>query len=473
MLIYLRPILLLLLLSISCTPSSNEEEDEDTPSDLPEDPFQPQPSAIIAPVKLPKIDLPVATDINAWLGTNPKIAQEVIWYEEEIGWIPWQQWSPGLKQLLQDAYLFALNGTSIASTEPLTNHADRSPEEAPVTTLSFSDSRDLFFSQITWSFLVDIQGLVPWKLMDLSAEDLSLLFDGREYFDEKAGCYYYNGTYDSDPTNCYFMGMKIKSATITPAPGHWTYGLLLANNLIGTTRKSTISRVCQFVSRFYTHMDGPNQTWNMIKLYDYEGIPPLINVIKAAPFIPNKNYKPMYACWGATHFVKLLLAQANIPTEHFVATPGHRLPHFTSEGLALSHGDELYRSTILPTFPSQITFNEIFITEEVFLEWFGSQTTKEERGKNISRRSKELDVKYLTYAIVNRWCQDIKEGNSIPDGQVYAEIKDYYTLQELNEMQLWQKLAAKVETLKYGCNELYLYIFEHSDSIEDGFNEQP
>ena len=85
----------------------------------------------------------------------------------------------------------------------------------------------------------------------------------------------------------------------------------------------------------------------------------------------------------------------------------------------------------------------------------------------------ELSVKYLTYVIINRWCQDIKEGNSIPDGKVYAEIKDYYTLQELNEMQLWQKLAAKVETLKYGCDELYMYIFEHSDGIGDGFNEQP
>ena len=447
--------LVVIFLIAMCTPKSDEKED----SDLPQDPFQPEIPAIISPVEIPKITLPVSTDVNAWLITHPEIAETVVWFEEDKGWVPWSQWSSGLKQLLQDAYQFALNGSSIATTEPLINHAVRTSDEAPVTALTFSDARDLFFSQITWSMLIDIQGLVPWKLEDNTQESLALLFDGREYFDEQAGCLYKNGTYDADPTVCYFKGMRIKTATITPAPGHWTYGLLLANNLIGSTQQETVTNVCKWTTEHFGHIDKPNKTGPLAERYGYEGIPPLINVINAEPFVPGKDIKPMYACWGATHFLKLLLAQVNIPVEYFVITPGHRLPRFVSVGLALSHGDDLYNGHFknTTTFPSNVPYNELFITESKFLEWFGPQTTQEERGKNVGRRMSEIAVQYLSFPLITDWCNDIEEGNSIEESLVYESLKDHFTLVELTQMQLWQKMTGKIASLEHDCQNLWKY----------------
>lgn len=444
----------IILCCMMCTPGSEKEE-----SEPPKDPFEPDPPSVITPIEIPKITLPVATNINAWLLSNADVAETLIWYEEGSGWIPWEQWSSGLKGLLQDAYQFALNGNSIAPITPLENHVVRELTEAPATILSFEDSRNLFFSQIAWSILLDAQNLVPWKLSDLNSADLSLIFDGRQYFDEKEGCTFPNGTLDSNHKWCTFMGLKIKSNSIIPAPGHWTYGLLLANNLIGSTRKSTISRVCEWISDNYAHMTGPNKEQNMLDLYGSKGLPSLINMIEAEPFIPGKDKKPMYACWGATQFLKILLAQVNIPVEHFVATPGHRLPYFTSEGLALSHGDDLYNGHFRnsSTFPVFIPFDEVFITEEKFIAWFGPQTTKDERGKNIGRRMDELSIQYLTFPIITSWCKDLEEGNSVVDSYVYAKLKDHYTLQQLNEIQLWQKLTGKVETMEHSCHELYKY----------------
>lgn len=446
-------ILNLIFLLSSCTPGSDKEEK------LPKDPFQPNIPAIIKPIEIPKITLPVTTDINAWLISNPKTAEHVIWYEEGAGWIQWKHWSPGLKGLLQDAYQFALNGASIAPMTPLENHVSRELWQAPVTILSFEDARNLFFSQVAWSLLVEIQQLVPWTLEDLNPPALTMLFDGRQYFDEKEGCTFPNGTIDSNHVYCTFKGLKIKSASIIPAPGHWTYGLLLANDLIGSTRKATISRVCEWTSDHFAHMTGPNKEENMVALYGHMGIPSLISMIEAEPFIDGKDKKPMYACWGATQFLKTLLAQVNVPVEHFVITPGHRLPHFVSEGLALSHGDDLYNGNFRndSSFPMFIPYDEVFITEEKFLDWFGPQTTQEERGKNVGRRMKELSIQYLTFPIIKDWCKDLEEGNSIEESHVYKRLKDHYTLQDLNELQLWQKLTGKVESLEYSCHELNKY----------------
>lgn len=453
----LRLILTITIVSLGtmCTPKSDQEED----SDLPQDPFQPEVPSIVMPIEIPKITLPVTTDINAYLIENSDVAQSLIWYEEGKGWIPWIEWSSGLKVLLQDAFQFALNGSSIAPITTLENHLVRELSEAPGTILSFGDARDLFFSQISWSILVDTQELVTWKLNELNSSDLILLFDGRQYFDEKEGCTYPNGTYDFSHKWCSFKGLKIKSNSLIPAPGHWTYGLLLANNLIGDTRSETITNVCKWTTANFGHMSGPNTVENVLSLYGDTGMPSLIAHIEAPSFIQGKNVKPMYACWGATVFLKLILAQANIPVNNFVATPGHRLPHFTSEGLALSHGDDLYNGNFKnhSTFPMFVPYDKLFITEEKFIAWFGPETTVQERGKNIGRRMAELSVQYLTFPIVKKWCKDIEEENSIAESYVYEGLKDYYTLQDLNQLQLWQKLTGKVESLEYNCHELNLY----------------
>lgn len=458
-------LLFLIFLFVMCNPqpenggASDGTSDPETenPSDPPEyDPFMPKPPKIEVPQVLPKITLPVENSIIVWLGQNKEVSQHLIWYEEEKGWVPWSEWSPGMKGLLQDAYQFALNGSSIPSIEPVQNHVVRKDNEAPVSIFSFEDARNLFFSQVAWSILIDVQQKVQWSLSDLDDYEIELIFDGRTYFEEELGCTYPNGSWDPSHKYCSFKGLKLRFGALQPAPGHWTYGLLLANNLVGSTRKETIRRVCIWVTENFSHYVGPNNTANMEAIYDSRGQPPLVNIVGTESLPTVQKLKPMYACWGATNFLKILLAQVNIPVE-YNWVPGHAIPRFPSEGIALSHGDDLYNRNIRSSLPSAFTYDEIFINDSVFQSWFGEHLTPIEKSRNAGRNIREIAVKHLTISIISRYCNDLEAGNSIPESEVYDYLKYTYTLEELGEMMLWQKLEAKLETLEYGCDELSKY----------------
>jgi len=424
------------------------------------DPFRPVLPQVNLPVEIPKIDLPIETNINVWLGKNITVAEHLVWYEEPGGWVSWPNWSSGLKNLLQDAYIFALMGTSVPMQMPPENHVKTKDGEAPISILSFEDARNIFFSQVAWNILIDVQKLVPWQISDLSEKELSIIFDGRTDFEEKLGCTYPNGSFDSKHVYCTFKGIKINNGGLTPAQGHWTYGLLLANNLIGKSRERTIELVCRWISQNFGHMTGPNKTYNVEKLYNYRGLPPIVNMVEGEPFLPDKGLRAMYACWGATQFLKLLLGQVNIPVQTIDLTY-HRLPYFSSEGLALDHGDALYSSAFLPYIPNTMEYREIFINESVFQAWFGDNVSDNEKLNNVGRRGREINLKYLNYSIISLQCQDLKDGKSIPESEVYKYFKNEYTLQELGEMKLWQQLDEKLKTMKYDCDELYKYIFDY------------
>ncbi len=459
------PFCIILSILISCSSPFNDQFEEppgqessdsryDAEEDSQYDPFNPKPPRINLPTNIGRIRVPMSTDINAWLGTNSQVADQLVWYEEGIGWIPWPQWSQGLKLLLQDAYQFALNGTSIPPLTPPKNQCVRKDIYAPVSILTFEDARNLFFSQISWSILIDAQNLVPWNLSDLTSTELKLIFDGRENYE--IGCTYSNGSYDFNQSNCSFKGIKLKTGTLTPAPGHWTYGLLLANDLIGSNRKESIVKLSIWITENFVHTTTINKTGPLEEQYQYRGLPPLVTLVETETKHEFSGKKYMYHCWGNTQFFKLLLSQINIPVERFELTY-HQMPRFRSEGISLDHGDTPYSSSIKALPPSAFPYEEIFVEDNVFEEWFGPALTWEEQLKNVGRRGSEISVKHLTYSIVNHFCDDIEEENSMADGHVYANLKDYYTLAELNGYQLWQKLAGKLHTLEYGCDKLYMY----------------
>ena len=74
-----------------------------------------------------------------------------------------------------------------------------------------------------------------------------------------------------------------------------------------------------------------------------------------------------------------------------------------------------------------------------------------ERRNNIGRRPIELSVKHLTTRVLLNRCQDITQGiTSHAASRVYRDVSRIYSLAELEAMDLWTKIDAKILALG-GC----------------------
>ena len=68
---------------------------------------------------------------------------------------------------------------------------------------------------------------------------------------------------------------------------------------------------------------------------------------------------------------------------------------------------------------------------------------------NVARHMGELGVKYQSDCLLSAYCQDTAANLDHASGQVYAALKTYYTVAELEALQLWDKLATKATATNY------------------------
>ena len=77
-------------------------------------------------------------------------------------------------------------------------------------------------------------------------------------------------------------------------------------------------------------------------------------------------------------FLRTVLRTVNIPVVH-EHQGGHALPHFSADGLHLSHGDDPYTQYTFadPSYP----MSELLMKQSTFDEWFGSDVPDDARKK--------------------------------------------------------------------------------------------
>ena len=154
-------------------------------------------------------------------------------------------------------------------------------------------------------------------------------------------------------------------------------------------------------------------------------------------------------CHGTNWFFIHLLRAVNIPAE-YIRWSGHATPHFPSEAMYLSHGDDPYNGLGLysPPFPEPFPTSEILIPESKYTQWFNASNSSAENLNNVGRQMTELGVKYLPQVLLGIRCQDIANGVSNADSQVYrpgtAGIGRHWTVAELEAMNFWERMDAKI-----------------------------
>lgn len=309
-------------------------------------------------------------------------------------------------------------------------------DEDAETLLSDDDAHAYYLASVANSLEAERRHTYPWSMDDLSDDGLAILLDSRSFF-----------TRDTDHGR---DGYDVRF--VVHAPPRDIVSFLESEKIVGTTRRQTIERLLEWSHRSLFHALYGWEAKTMEDHWQYRGVPPVSRVIHGTTYLgppggPSGVQHFTAGCHGTNSFLASMLRAVNIPVVYRTAA-GHATPYFPSEGLYLSHGDDPYSRLTWATPP--MPMGELLITKAQWESWFGEQVSEEDRLRNISGRTAELAVEHLSDLLLGRRCADAKAGVPHEDGEVYKTLKWHYTLKDLDDLQLWSKLDAKIEAMG-GC----------------------
>ena len=88
-----------------------------------------------------------------------------------------------------------------------------------------------------------------------------------------------------------------------------------------------------------------------------------------------------------------------------------------------------------------------------FDAWFGAGVSNTAQCQNVGRRPIELSLTYLPTYLLKAYCTDMATAKTHGAGGVYDLFKNFYTVAQLEAMNLWGKMDAKIASLG-GCAHL-------------------
>lgn len=413
--------------------------------------------------------------------------------------LKFDQWPEGFKQKVRDDFASMWNWLTIAwpKYQDLVNTGIRPPDfdslftiaeppGYPPVDLQFgqpgsnwtvipSDAAfDLYSKMVALSLAIEVMGILP-SVTTLPPEGLKEIFDGTLWFRYvKPG---------PSPWNDISQEGHLVATTVIPAPSQLTFSFLAQNKLFGTSRSETVIKVLEWERSRMAHTFGGSIHPDCLVTGDeifwgYKGGTPLSRVIQgkvmACPlWIPNPNVpegeSPIFypelwhwtgGCGGTSGFNEQVLRVANIPAQR------NALSHFRNSFLVennakvwIGHGDDPYSLNNSPEIPTA----ELLIDDATWKSWVVefdyndpnlSQDQKNafsaQNDKAVGRRSNELVIKYLPKNFLKYHCW---YDQGVPHDQSYiynAQFKSSHTLSELEAIDLWGQIEAKIASLG-GC----------------------
>lgn len=384
-------------------------------------------------------------DVREYLESNGRVAEALVWAGTDNQRRSYGEWPQALKAKLTTAAA-RLYGEGTGLPPVLENlAADAVDGHYGITVHSARDAEDIYAATVAHSLLLELAGTVPWSLDDLSDHELALLFDGRHLYTDHHTIHGVTG---------YYVGNRYRPP---PAPPDFIWAFMAEEGLIGATRYETIVNTLHWARYHLYHYSWPSDRTGYeidVDHWDYRGGAPVARVLtQSTRKRDGFRGHPTAGCHGTNHLLAHVLRAANIPVE-YIRWAGHATPSFPSEGLYLDHGDNPYGkgAQYSDPFPEPYPTAELLIDHETFSEWFNTSNSHEENLNNIGRRGTELTVEHLPQSILVTRCSDIRRGLSNEDSNVYrpghAGIGHYWTVAELEAMQFWQRMDAKIA--RYG-----------------------
>lgn len=379
------------------------------------------------------IDPTPPPDLEQWLREHPAVKRSIRWQEPGGNVVLYENWKNAMKAMLQQNINNILSGNPQVIPDPPPLAYVPADEEPALTTFTVETARTIYLMHVARSIVSE--QVLPWSLLELRDDALAILFDSQSLF-----------TWDSNRTAYRIVFGSHGSAT--PGDPNSVFTFLEDNDLIGDSRAQTVHCVLEW-TRGLQHYFGDDSAGNYFAHWQYRGKPPVSKILSGTTNTdyPNRGVEHYTAgCWGTSAFLSLVLRTVNIPVKHEIYA-SHAHPLFISERAFLSHGDDPY-NVHMKTAP-WIPMSELPISDTRHEIWFGSNLSFEEQLKNTGRRVVELVLEYLSGKLVRQHCQDVVSEVPRNESQVFDYFKRFYTLEELEALNLWDRLDVKAIELGY------------------------
>jgi hypothetical protein len=397
--------------------------------------------------------------IDCWLDSFPRIAAAIRWEFTATGRSQirsWPDWDEDSRQAVRDAFRAArawradgMRGWPGATfTEPPVNQEERflNPDSV-ATVLDPETAFTLYATHLGFSLATEIWAWVPWSLRSYESDALEDLFDAPQWM------FTYDRN-DGSTEDTGFAGYSPRGA-VTPAHPTTTLRFAVEKGLLGTAPLETITKVLEWsrarmARTFPRTLPGSGLERPLAhhqSFWGYRGKAPLSRIL-AGTRLPDPRYPAVTSwtegCAMTSDTFAWLLRAVNVParTVSTQATCGHAAPFFSSEGLALSHGDDPYDAlTKTASFSAQL----LLVRHPMWKAWFPN-SEGDPWCWNVGRRLLDLNVKFPSEHLVGLHCADVLAGATREESRVLETFRNLYTAQKLKDAALWERLALRAET---------------------------
>ncbi len=372
--------------------------------------------------------------LDFWLVVRPGIMAAINWEAELDTFINYKNWTTEQKDQLAQRFQQLYDGEMLNLPEVPTLAVIPDDNDKPATHFLDSEAWDYYISYVAHSLVIEVKQTVPWSLLQFSEVELKNLLDSSSLFDR---------------TNIGDFNLRhwfSKHGSITCGDPSRIFPFILEQDFIADTHEASIINVLDWCKENLVHYHGSFKTWNVNNQWQYKGYPPIERIISGTPDLsgttPGISHRSS-ACHGTSGFLKGILRLMNIPCDPY--HKGHSFPHFISIDKYLSHGDDPYNK--LFKYSNVIPTHELFLDPATFDEWIVSTPNYH---SNVGRRVRELAVQYLSHYLLKLHCDDIANGIDHASSEVFTALQLNYTLQELEDKDLWAHMDSQIQLLG-GC----------------------
>lgn len=396
----------------------------------------------------------VIPDLSLWLNAHPNVRDAIKWENTSGTVVPYANWGRS-QGALNNAYVNAFRGVATGLPTVPTNIAP--PLDIP-NIIASSDAWSLYLAHVAHSLAVELRGDLPWSITSMTASELSILFDSRQFFSWNSAYagYQFNGIYGGGFT--------------TLAPPDYMYNFLQVNSIpnfaklaagqVSTSvlydaKMNAYSRLLAWCGDKLSHFIDWTDKPNLYAHWQYYGCPPVARVLEGTI---NPKFSPTLrhftaGCFGTSAFLRALCRTMNIAVEiRYVSPNAHAVPYLPALDAWLSHGDDPYNS--LGDFSDQnvgttLSYpkSSLLISTATHDAKFGPAVSADKQLANVGYRVRELAVAYAPLGLLTTYLYDQFKGSSHADGAVASSLSSSYTVAQLEAMNLWGKMDGKIAIL--------------------------
>jgi hypothetical protein len=426
--------------------------------------------------------------LHCWLNNNPQVRSRIVWAAvvftgeiDDLGTakkksvdVPYDQWNALQKSELDIAFYHAYQylksgGASFGGTplpDKMPNEVTLADDEPPYTIFKATDVWNLYVGTIAHSLAVEIGGFMPWSVVSYKPEDLDLLFSANYFV--KVGYFRWTGPSQIERS---VSGYAPYESEAFAAPAVTAFNFLLAQDTLRSSQFQTIGKMIEFGRDNQSHMGfsskSPLNNYPTLQyelFWEYRGAPPVVSMMKkhwvTDPFtnklIFGKERAFSRGCWGESEFLQAVLRTANIPIDVVPVEArwgggGHGTMHARTANLALAHGDDPYSLFWVESTP-QTTASSVLINLQTFDAWFNDPSIP--MYHHLPHALIDVGLKGLANVLLQNYCSDKKLNLAHDVSSVYNFVDPgdglhYYTVQQLENVNLWTNLGVKAAKLNY------------------------